>query len=155
MKVKTATMKIKTATLTKCALDWAAAKCEGYGDDGYMKAIDLRYNTHGKVSAMLVPIDREYVRWSPSTDRNQGGQILERQHISTVWAGFGLWEAWDDQKISPGMPPKKYTGPTPLIAGMRCHVARCKGEEIDIPDRLLSMPVAAEPDDICLPAPGG
>ena len=107
-------MKIKTSELTGAALDYAVAQCEGreYPDNAH------RY------------LGKAY--YCPSTDWAFGGPIIDRESISTTkhadqnywWAG-----AWDARH--------KGTGPTPLIAAMRCYVATKLGEEVEIPEELL------------------
>jgi hypothetical protein len=105
---------MKTSELTGAALDWAVAKCEGAYLAGY--AVDWRNNRAKKYS----------------TDWAQGGPIIEREHISTAYAYWGEWEAWDDKT----MPPPKYRGPTPLIAACRCYVASKLGDEVEIPEEI-------------------
>lgn len=118
-------MKIKTDTLVGVQLDWAVAKCEGLNI--YIPAYATR---------PWLQVRDEFNRpvtcpkWS--TDWAQGGPILEAEHIGFDWAGWGVWEAWDDKT----MPAPRYKGPTPLIAALRCFVASRLGEEIDIPKEL-------------------
>lgn len=107
-------MKIKTAELAGAALDWAVAECEG--KNNVLPAIDHWNRRH----------------FTPSTDWSQGGPIIEREHIGIDWAGWNTWEAWDDKT----MPAPRYTGPTPLIAAMRCYVASKLGDEVEVPDEL-------------------
>lgn len=128
---------VKTSALIGPALDWAVARCEGYGPDGYMKGIDLRFNVGGKVSCMHVPINREYVRWAPSTDWAQGGPIIDGI------LGFIL-KTWMESKPATKCEAHIHNyegnwiafGPTPLIAAMRCYVASKLGDEIDVPEEL-------------------
>jgi len=119
-------MKIETSELIGPALDWAVAKCEGYGSDVYMRSIDLRFNARGKVSCMFVPVDRTYVQWSPSTNWAQGGPIIARERIELYRAPLGETEAWlgDEDEDS----NYNYWGPTTLIAAMRAFVASRLGD---------------------------
>lgn len=108
-------MKIKTADLIDEALDWAVAKCEGldagrfYGLGGY------------------------------STNWAQGGSIIERDGIRIErWPNTEAWVA----QLSEGAELGVYwrmSGPTPLIAAMRCYVASKLGDEVDVPDELTSV----------------
>jgi hypothetical protein len=93
---------MKTSELTGVALDWAVAKCE-VGED-------------------ISEIDDPHFY---STDWAIGGPIIERERInvdpspdSAEWYGYyennGKW----------------HSGPTPLIAAMRCYVASVLGEEV-------------------------
>ncbi len=108
---------MKTSELTGAALDWAVAKAEG-------KKPSIERNliwTRGK--------NTPYALFQPSIDWAQGGPIIERERInvdpspdSAEWYGY-----YDNNG-------KWYSGPTPLIAAMRCYVASKLGEEV--PDGL-------------------
>ena len=102
--------KIKTAELTRAALDWAVSKCEGLLRDG--KTVS------------------DY--WQPSELWEQGGPIIERERIELEHDGAIWWariKADDD-----------FDGTTPLIAAMRCYVAMKLGDTVDIPAELLTSP---------------
>ena len=159
-------MKIDTSELIGLALDWAVAKCEGYGGENYLKAIDLRYNAQGKVSAMLVPIDREYIKWLPSTDWSQGGPIIDSEGISIircdddygigsdgyanvlripVWCAtngrHGIEYSTDHQSheaMYQVIASEVFHGPSSLIAAMRCYVASKLGYTVEVPNELLT-----------------
>jgi hypothetical protein len=101
---------MKTNELTGHALNWA-----------------VQVALHGSCEGYA---EHEY-----STDWSQGGPIIEREQISirvsTVggeWVGF-TDNGWGVEGWS--------TGPTPLIAAMRCYVASKLGDEIDLPKELL------------------
>jgi hypothetical protein len=74
---------------------------------------------------------------SYSTDWAQGGPIVERE-------GMGLWAyQWNEQgEAEQGWYAEDkdgdhvQTGPTPLIAAMRCYVASKLGEDVSIPEEL-------------------
>lgn len=113
-------MKIKTAKLTGAALDWAVAKCEGEAlVDGCLFTKDP---------------DAEQILYTPSTDWAQGGPIIEREGISVIRLHHD-WEATLDLDEGDAMIEVR-TGPTPLIAAMRCYVASRLGDEVGIPDEL-------------------
>ena len=67
-----------------------------------------------------------------STDWAVGGPIIEREKIgivpsdddANVWIGSMLEPEWKFNR----------TGPTPLIAAMRCYVAYHLGEDVGIPE---------------------
>lgn len=75
--------------------------------------------------------------WRPSIKWAQGGPIIEREGISIVSQGdahewvASLWnynaQDWNSHT----------TGPTPLIAAMRCFVASKLGDEVDMPEHLV------------------
>ncbi len=132
-------MKIKTAELTGPALDWAVAKCE-QGGAAYV-------NTHSRGRVLILADDiHPWSRgdtWKPSTDWAQGGPIIERERIDVTWY-IDHWTAtwWADNS---GMAKdqaqrfkrnRQHSGPTPLIAAMRCYVASKLGDEVDVPEGL-------------------
>lgn len=98
---------MKVSELTGAALDYWVAKCEG---ENYA-ALDF------------------YV---PSQLWDQGGPIIEREGIRLHRSVTGEW--WAGSEAEPQRP---VSGPTPLIAAMRCHVAGVMGDEIDVPDELM------------------
>ncbi len=139
---------MKTSELTGAALDYAAGLCEGYGPDKYMSNIDIRLDVKGKVSCLLVPINRAYVRWTPSTNWAQGGPIIEREGIALRYSpkhkkwyakretGSGETVFWPAQEYSVTAKKKvtaRWEGPTPLVAAMRCYIASKLGNDIEIP----------------------
>lgn len=114
---------MKTSELQGPSLDWAVAKCWGlnvYLDDGMVRLIGHAF-------------DRHYVFWTPSTDWEQAGPIIEREMITVEWIGED-WMAciWCDEK---------FLGPTPLIAAMRAYVASKLGDEVEVPGELLTQEV--------------
>ena len=117
-------MKIKTSELTGAALDWAVAKCEGWD-----VADDFWITDPGEAGTGQPLSD-----FRPSTDWAQGGPIIEREHISTEWSS--LWDCWTAQDLRNAA--FSFTGPTPLIAAMRSYVASKFGDEVAVPDELLS-----------------
>jgi len=68
--------------------------------------------------------------WSKySTDWSQAGPIIERERITIDAREHGaLWVAHSRQVGQNGI-----TGPTPLIAAMRCYVASKLGDNIELP----------------------
>jgi hypothetical protein len=102
---------MKTSELTGAALDWAVAICEH----------NVGWEPEGE--------DRDYY----STDWAQGGPIIEREKVS-LFEGVNDWTA--KPSIDHPLWDKRWTGPTPLIAAMRCYVVSKLGDEIEIPDVL-------------------
>ena len=105
---------MKTSELTGAALDWAVAKCEGASPDTLESYID----------GMREANDGNY-----STDWSQGGPIIERKKIAVDY-DHDVWNA------SIKGQRHYWSGPTPLIAAMRCYVASKLGEEVEIPEEL-------------------
>lgn len=118
-------MKIKTQDLDGSALDWAVLKCElalhgGWPDDAIMLGEETDYSSSWAV----------------------GGPIIERERIGIDGMGIdnakaGEVEAfkWTGDEHEPF--PLTATGPTPLVACMRCYVAYRLGDEVDVPDYLV------------------
>jgi len=109
---------MKTSELTGAALDWAVAKCDGleiYFDDGV-------------VCLKGQPFDGNEHYWLPTQNWAQGGPIIELERIELEHDGF-IW--WARIKAD-----EDYSGPTPLIAAMRCYVASKLGDEVEIPEEL-------------------
>jgi hypothetical protein len=128
-------MKLKTSELTDAALDWAVAKAE-YTD----RRVEI-HDTHPSPQVERGPGsgDRYGIGWfsfHPSTNRSQGGLIIEREAITTAAPLHpgDLWGAWKWIEMRDSC---KHNGPTPLIAAMRCFVASKLGDEVDVPDELL------------------
>jgi len=136
---------IKTATLTRSALDWAVAHCQNKVNAGvYGEAVVIEQKLH--LHYCDVVLDSTY---DPSTDWSQGGPIIEREGIEVV-RGNNLYFPKGNEKGDhyeslwlarlPLMDLEHgYTlhGPTPLIAAMRCFVASKLGDEVDVPDKLM------------------
>ena len=117
---------MKTSELTGAALDWAVAKCEGH--NVFIK--------HAPVQVMYTPErKRSWYIYTPSTNWSQGGPIIEREGISVDRIG-GAWTADITDSVG-GYIEHTESGPTPLIAAMRCYVASKLGDDINIPKELL------------------
>lgn len=116
-------MLLKSKKLEGKALDWAVARCN-YPDSD-MSATHVWLDTGDGEDDFLI---HKY-----SIDREEGGLIIERQGIGTFKAGSRWAANWTN---ATGSVLETY-GPTPLIAGLRCYVLSQKGEEVDIPEKLL------------------
>ena len=112
-------MKIKTNEATGPALDWMVAKAANYS----INTLDLLYDI------------KSYAKFNPSTDWAQGGPIIEREHLcitvehSGVWIAYSMWNYADEKQFM-------CSGPTALIAAMRCFVASKLGDEVEVPEEL-------------------
>ena len=100
-------MKIKTMELTGAALDWAVTRIE---HPEYPLDVTIEY----------------------SKDWDYGGPIIERW-VSDL-SQRGEWYA--QIQINDVPEYAQATGPTPLVAAMRCYVASQLGDEVDVPDEL-------------------
>jgi hypothetical protein len=128
-------MKIKTADLTGLPLRYAAAVAEG--------GTGLSYDTVGTWWITIDGKDRALgggwaQRFAPDTDWSQGGPIIEREtlDLSYEYGGRAGWSAWrNDESVTESI----QSGPTPLIAAMRCYVASKLGNEVEVPDELVQQ----------------
>ena len=126
-------MKIKTDKLTGAALDWAVTKCEKI-------AIGApKYLTFAQEFKLMHDAgDLAY-----STDWARGGPIIDRMKLNRLttntWGGYTasvkvtLINTDDDEY----MVWTHGSGPTPLIAVMRCYAASKLGDEVDVPEELV------------------
>lgn len=124
---------IKVSDLSGSALDWCVAECEGATSELDGKGADNCW--------LEFEINCTYLStYSPSSDWDQGGPIIEREKICIephksqdgVWiAGIlGDWpKNWFNHALS---------AESPLIAAMRCYVASKLGDEVEVPDELVS-----------------
>jgi len=118
-------MRVKTNELSRAALDWAVAKCEGRQEPEVVNNFAVAWytwpNTHY------------------STGWAQGGPIIEREGINLDNYGKNpRWSAWTPapERERESGEAQAY-GPTPLIAAMRCYVASKLGDEVEIPEELV------------------
>lgn len=129
-------MKVKTAELIRVALNWAVAQCLGLKTDipSWAKTPWVRCFDESGV---------QYVCPEFSTDWSQGGPIIDKHDIDIFRdddaTQFGAHTGrmtkhptrgtltWNGQK-----------GPTKLVAAMRCFVASKLGDEVDVPEELLT-----------------
>ena len=124
-------MKIKTSELTGAALDWAVVIALGY-------AID---NDRCAVKDGIAEFDVDC--FSPSEVWAQGGPIIEREGMHILCWSPGSKNPWIAATTKPAsrMTEDNYypdggTGPTPLVAAMRCHVGQKLGDIVEIPEEL-------------------
>ena len=115
------TIKMQAVDLTGSALDYAVAVCEGKRLSGASLAYQIQ--EHGTVT-------NGFKRYSPSTDWEIGGPVIEKEHIAVQRWTDGSWRAYIRLQ-------EEMVGHTPLEAAMRCHVASKFQNGIDIPEELL------------------
>ena len=117
---------MKTHQLTGVALDWAVAQCE---------EVEIVYDRmHGwwETSDPYYAEPNDPEMFSPSTNWAQGGPIIEREGMTLscrLNRSFAM--------LMVGYLVQEY-GDTPLIAAMRCYVASKLGDEVEIPEELLT-----------------
>jgi hypothetical protein len=113
---------MRTSELTGAALDWAVAKCERADSD-----------VHGGV--VWLGTKRPF---SPSVDWSQGGPIIEREKINLIYhPDIDCSRGEVHQRWLASVVTNSVSGPTPLIAAMRCYVASRLGDEVEVPPELV------------------
>ena len=124
---------MKTSELTDHALDWAVASIEKL-------PMDLLVWEYGlPVIKRTLFGHTDTLRCEFSTNWSQGGPIIEREFITCGWdwnheaghMGFA-----EKRNSVPPFHSHRHTGPTILIAAMRCYVASRLGNEVNIPEEL-------------------
>mgnify|MGYP006053894009 CR=1 FL=1 len=148
---------MKTSELIGTALDWAVAKAAG-----------LKVHVGFQVVFYVPHRKRSHYRWAPSDNWKQGGPIIERANVTIIradddyevaakgftttkripqwfaecsqWTGHSTTTSYEGENMEPTFMISEdgYYGTTPLIAAMRCFVASKLGEEVDIPQELLT-----------------
>lgn len=116
---------MKVSELSGAALDWAVAKAEGLGyryDEKYGPMCFRPSTVRGVVAWDSAPLPY-------STDWAQGGPIIEREEIAIDYDP----DVWNAAMYGE---PCYLSGPTPLVAAMRCYVASKLGDGIEIPKEL-------------------
>ena len=130
--------KVRVSEATGIVLDYLVAKCEGYW--ATIKSGGIVYthpdgNWHSEEN------------WSPSSKWVQGGPIIERE-VYKVFRNVGnSWTAMIKKKEPYFSPTYQLdilvdkfiskSGPTALVASLRCYVYSKLGEEVEVPDELL------------------
>jgi hypothetical protein len=109
---------MRTSELQGVALDWAVSNA-GMEEFGFV--VGEFY------------ISGEEAPYHPSTNWSQGGPIIEREKIGVDCDDQGVWFASYDLSAETAWGA---TGPTPLIAAMRCYVASKLGDEVEIPEEV-------------------
>lgn len=113
-------MKVKVSEASGPVLDWMVAKCEGASNDtlesyidGFKEADEGNYSTNWALGGPI--IEWEGLELSVHVIHNG---------VITSWASEKDWNL------------HSATGPTPLVAAMRCFVCSKLGEEVEVPDEI-------------------
>lgn len=99
-------MKIKTSELIGPALDWAVAKCEGAVWNGAWYDAPQDGSHQFKIAR------------------------YPKETVVVIYGSPGAYHAWIPFTGVEG------SGPTPLVAAMRCYVASKLGDEVELPEEL-------------------
>jgi hypothetical protein len=134
-------VKVKTKCLANAALDWAIAKCESLPvvrDPMGFKAVSESgywvWDERNKKPIYML-IGREY---SPSKKWEQGGAFIEKYDVFPS-RYHGCAEN-NPEKFQAGVGLCWMRGESPLIAVSRSVVASVLGDEIEVPEILVSRP---------------
>lgn len=134
---------MKVSKLTGPALDWAVATATDSLNTWIRSENPKRLGTSildcsvdentGILMAWSEAKDA-FEPYSPSTNQEQGGQLIDRYFIATYTAvGHGwcaMMSKWTERTKT------EWSGPTRLVAAMRCLVGARYGEDIDLPKEL-------------------
>ena len=134
-------MKVKTSELTGSTLDYLVAKCK-------VGTPTIRVFGHAPGCRVYknASMQHQGTPFQPSTDWAQGGPIIEAEGIellcnltATEAARFacGVHANWQAFYRNSRRTEQRSFASTPLIAAMRCYVARKLGAEVDVPDELV------------------
>ena len=126
-------MKMQVNDLTGAALDYAVAVADGRDEiKGFAPSrprdrgfIEVRFNPDRRAAT---------ARFDPSVNWEQGGPIIERERL--YLQPGPVWYAMRSDVNQPMI--TRQSGPTPLIAAMRCYVASKLGDMVEVPDCLVS-----------------
>lgn len=106
-------MLVKTEALIGRALDWMVAEATGKMLDGPFR---------------------------PSRLREHGDPIVRDAKIAFALDSYES-NGWRAVLHVPDEEPWQFYGPSRLVAGLRCVVAYCFGDTVDLPDNLISEDV--------------
>jgi hypothetical protein len=125
---------MKTSELTRAALNWAVAICEGW-EPVYVNNVLMLKHYHPEAAHTPHCYIEDF---GYSTDWAQAGPIIERESIELGTNGVYHNERLQVESwcaIIPGV-TEHVEGPTAQIAAMRCYVASKLGDEVEIPEEL-------------------
>ncbi len=137
-------MKVKTEKLTGAALDWAVALAEGL-----TVFVGMNHTLTGPAVRELGVEDEPVL--SPSSDWTLSGALIERESIS-LFPNQGGWfsSMVHNNEVDGTVQNFIGTGSSPLLAALRCFVAKRIGDEVDLP--LALVEVMEKPRSSDLPA---
>ena len=137
---------MKTSELIGPALDWAVAKSMGFNmHTGALLGGFIRegtwlqgYYIHNENAWLPLRL------YKPSSEWDKGGPIIERKKIKISPNLNDTWSAQIRHETSHPLVAHKVlagwtnsSGPTILVAAMRCLVRSKLGDEIELPEKLL------------------
>lgn len=130
-------MLIKTSALTGKALDWAVAIADKRNPIIHKIQCGSPGSPFKYKGYVAIPCGNgDCWTYEPTVKWELAGPVIQNECISTVW-GPGLKEHEWRAETPTGMNDQSETGPTPIIAALRCFVASKLGGDVEIPDELL------------------
>ena len=121
-------MKVKVSEAKNQVLDNLVARAKGVDD--YI--VNESFMTRWTDDECEDGVDYHY-----SSNWAQGGPIIERGDIAKIERfSDALWEATAYTKDAQDI---VQSGPTPLIAAMRCYVTLKLGDEVEVPEELKEV----------------
>jgi hypothetical protein len=131
--------KVRINELQGDALDWTVAKFEGAKETAFISPtwVALTMTVKDEDDDEPYDIEMHLHELNYSSDEHLGGLIIDREKINHTKNQLGSWDAWiGDAKTSANM----CSGPTKLIASMRCFAAsKSQDGFIEIPDEFVSQ----------------
>lgn len=122
-------MLVKVSTITNNQLNWLVAKAHNwYLYDRCWWTMKASGEKHYRQTAAAT--------YTPSTDWEQGGPIIDREKIELRYHDKVVAGIWYRDGIGSDQCLFKVIGSTSLIAAMRCFVMSRLGEEVEVPDGL-------------------
>jgi len=129
-------VEVKVSRLKGVALDWSVAKI--VWSDRAVCVVE--WPSCIRVEVPVSPGSEFRFVYAPSTDWSQGGPLIEQEGITLTYThdvvrvaqAYHIEDLFDDER-------EEYCqkGETPLIAAMRCIVARRLGLSVMVPTELL------------------
>lgn len=129
-------IKVKTAELTGQALDWAVAQV--VQPEGFVLRMDPEYDPPEPVLGIVMDasdLENSWLKtgWSPSTDWSQGGPLIDEHD---VW--LSDYDGACVASCEPHFGRYIQEGNTNLVAICRAVVATKLGDEVEVPQELVS-----------------
>ena len=122
-------MKVKTSEAEGQVLNYLVGRAEGRKPSCYTGIVRATAHPDFPDSPPIFGPELNY-----SADWALAGPIIERDIAKVERFSEALWEATAYTKDAQDI---VQSGPTPLIAAMRCYVASQLGDEVEVPSELL------------------
>lgn len=138
---------VNTADLIGKPLDWVVAKVlnlplrldpMGFGRDAPGSPEAGWWIWHSPTDGTPGRFQRVGTDFSPSANWQQAGEVFMLEAIGFflldgVWHAGTSWEFFESAAFA----HHRQTGPTQLVAALRCFVSLRIGEQVEVPDEML------------------